>query len=46
MEDESIHVGIENTKKRLEMMADARLEIESKKDEGTTATILIPKRRE
>ena len=38
------HVGVENTKKRLEMMADARLEIESKKNEGTTATILIPKR--
>lgn len=40
------HVGIENTRKRLEMMISARLEIESKKGEGTTASILIPKRRD
>lgn len=44
--DESgTHVGIENTKRRLDMMMSARLEIESKKGEGTTACILIPKRR-
>lgn len=43
-DDGSIHVGIENTKKRLEMMLNARLEIESKKGKGTTACILIPKR--
>ena len=45
-DDGSTHVGIENTKKRLGMMMNARLEMESKKGEGTTATILIPKRRE
>ena len=44
--DGGTHVGIENTKKRLLMMANARLEMESRKGEGTTATILIPKRRE
>ena len=44
--DGGTHVGIENTKKRLEMMINARLEIESKKGEGTTASILIPKRRD
>ena len=40
------HVGIENTKKRLDMMMNARLEIESKKGEGTSACIRIPKRRD
>ena len=45
-EDGGTHVGIENTKKRLEMMVNAQLEIESKKGEGTKATILIPKRRD
>ena len=45
-DNDSIHVGIENTKKRLDMMVNARLEIESKKGEGTTACILIPKRRD
>ena len=44
--DDSTHVGIENTRKRLSMMMDARLEIESEKGKGTTACILIPKRRE
>ena len=45
-EEGGTHVGIENTKKRLDMMLNARLEIESKKGEGTKATILIPKRRD
>ena len=45
-DDESTHVGIENTKKRLDMMMNARLEIESNKGEGTTACIIIPKRRD
>lgn len=45
-DDDSTHVGIENTKKRLDMMMNARLEIESKKGEGTTACVLIPKRRD
>lgn len=45
-EGDSTHVGIENTRKRLSMMMDARLEIESEKGKGTTACILIPKRRD
>ena len=45
-DDGGTHVGIENTKKRLDMMINARLEMESKKGEGTTACILIPKRRD
>ncbi len=44
--ENSTHVGIENTKRRLDMMMNARLEIESKKGEGTKATVLIPKRRD
>ena len=45
-DDGGTHVGIENTKKRLEMMINARLEIESKIGEGTKACIFIPKRRD
>ena len=45
-DDGSTHIGIENIRKRLDMMMNARLEIESKKGEGTTAYILIPKRRD
>ena len=45
-EGDSTHVGIENTKKRLHMMMNASLKIESIKGEGTTASILIPKRRD
>ena len=45
-DDGSTHVGIENIRKRLDMMINARLEIESKKGEGTTACIRIPKRRD
>ena len=45
-EGDSAHVGIENTKKRLHMMMNASLKIESIKGEGTTASILIPKRRD
>ena len=45
-DDGGVHVGIENTKKRLDMMMNAKLQIESKKGEGTTACILIPKRRD
>lgn len=43
--DGGTHIGIENIKKRLEMMANARLEIESMKGQGTIASILIPKVR-
>ena len=45
-ENEGTHIGIENTKKRLQMMVNARLEIESRKGEGTKASVFIPKRRE
>jgi len=45
-DDGGTHVGIENIKKRLDMMISARLEIESKTGEGTKACILIPKRRD
>ena len=45
-DSEGTHIGIENTKKRLEMMVNARLEVESKKGEGTKACIFIPKRRD
>lgn len=45
-EEGGAHVGIENTKKRLEMMMNAQLEIKSKKGEGTKAIIQIPKRRD
>ena len=45
-DDDSTHVGIENIKKRLDMMINARLEIESKKGIGTKACIFIPKRRD
>ena len=37
------HVGLKNLRKRLEYTLKGRLEIKSKKDEGTTATIIIPK---
>ena len=45
-DDGDTHVGLENIGKRLDMMINARLEIESKKGEGTTACIRIPKRRD
>ena len=46
IDDGNVHVGIENTKKRLDLMLNARLEIESKKGEGTIACIIIPKGRD
>jgi hypothetical protein len=46
VDDGGTHVGIENIKKRLEMMINAKLVIESKIGEGTKARILIPKRRD
>ena len=45
-DDGGTHVGIENIKKRLDMMINARLEMESKKGIGTKACIFIPKRRD
>ena len=44
--ENSTHVGIENTRKRLDMMISAQLELESEKGKGTKATIRIPKRRD
>ena len=46
VDDGGTHVGIDNIKKRLDMMINAKLEIESKIGEGTKACILIPKRRD
>ena len=46
VDDTSVHVGIENIRKRLELMTGAQLEIKSKKGEGTTACISLPKRRD
>ena len=43
-DDGGTHIGIENIKKRLEMMINGKLKIESKKGEGTKACVLIPKR--
>jgi sensor histidine kinase YesM len=43
---DNTHVGIDNTKRRLDLMIGGDLEIESEKGKGTTASILIPKRRE
>lgn len=40
--DERAHIGIENVKKRLAMLMDARLTIESKPGKGTVATVFIP----
>ena len=45
-ESDNTHVGIDNTKRRLDLMIGGDLEIESEKGKGTTASILIPKRRE
>lgn len=44
--DGSTHVGIENVRKRIEVMCKGTLEITSKRNEGTTAIIRLPKRRE
>lgn len=43
---DGVHVGLENVKKRLEDMCNASLEITSKKDAGTKATICLPKQGE
>ena len=44
--DNSERVGIENIRKRLDMMLHAKLEIRSNIGEGTTACIRIPKEKE
>ena len=45
-DDGSTHVGLENIRKRLDMMIHAELQMESKIGEGTKACIVIPKRRD
>ena len=46
LSDDEIHIGLENVKRRLELLVNAGLEIESVRGEGTVACIRIPKRRE
>ena len=41
--DGKLHVGIENVKKRLEILCGGKLNIESRVGEGTVAEIIIPK---
>ena len=41
--DDRSHIGIENVKKRLAMLIDATLTIESEPGKGTVATVFIPK---
>lgn len=43
-EDGKMHIGLENIRKRLEIMSNARLEVKSIKGKGTTAVILLKKR--
>ena len=38
-----LHIGLDNVKKRLEFLVKGRLEIESVIGKGTKVTILIPK---
>lgn len=42
----STHIGLENIKKRLKIMMNAQIEIESTKGVGTIALVRIPKRRD
>ena len=41
--DGKSHVGMENTRRRLQDMCDGRVEIESTPGEGTVATVILPK---
>lgn len=45
-EDGQSHIGIENTRRRLELMMNAKLEIESQIGVGTTVTIILEKQNE
>ncbi len=40
------HVGVKNIKKRLELMIDAHIDVNSVSGEGTTVTVTIPKKEE
>ena len=43
-DDDKIHVGIENVKKRLNDMSGGTLKIESVIGEGTRVTMIIPQK--
>lgn len=42
-EDGKIHIGIDNVRRRLEAMCEGTLTLKSRKGEGTTAVVVIPK---
>ena len=37
------HIGLQNVERRLRLMADGRIRIESEPDKGTSVTVFIPK---
>ena len=43
--DGRVHIGIENVKKRLEVMCGGSLDIQSEEGKGTQVTVIIPKER-
>ena len=45
-QDDNIHVGIDNVRQRLELMAGGSLDIASEPGKGTECTIIIPKERQ
>ena len=45
-QDDNVHVGIDNVRQRLELMAGGSLDIASEPGKGTECTIIIPKERQ
>ena len=45
-QDDNVHVGIDNVRQRLELMAGGSLDIASELGKGTMCTIIIPKERQ
>ena len=45
-DDGCAHIGLDNIRKRLDMIMGARLDIQSEKGKGTVASVIIPKRRD
>ena len=43
--DGRVHIGIENVKKRLEVMCGGSLDIQSEEGKGTQVTVIVPKER-
>lgn len=43
--EKGVHIGLKNTKKRLELMCDGTMEIESEPGVGTKIRLVIPERR-